>query len=145
MKRWSATSQTALCAAAALCSAGLVQLVLHNYSDESRAHVEPRFFKEAVQTRMFELNLVLFFTTLVSTCRQVILYAFERTFAERCSPFAIGLCRVCIKMGCISLFDFRIIHVMSTSPSLRSSILVADVVSLFLLEAHISYDRAHPS
>lgn len=127
-----------------MCSAGLVRLVLYNYSDESRAHVEPRFFKEAVQTRMFELNLVLFLTTLVSTCRQAILLAFERSFAERCSPFTVGLCRVCIKMGCISLFDFRIIHVMSTSPSLRSSILVADAVSLFLQEAHVSYVRTHP-
>ena len=119
-------------------------LVLQNYDEEPSAKVEPRFFKEAVRTRMFELNLLLFLTTMVSACRQVILHLFERSFADCCSPFIMGLCRVCIRMACITLFDFRIIHVMSTSYSLRSSILIADLVSLFLHEAQMSYAEQPP-
>ena len=136
---WSRKRQAVLCAATLLCTLGLLFLVLQNYEEESIAKVEPRFFKEAVRTRMFELNLLLFLTTLVSACRQSILQLFDRVFLHRCSPLVNGLCRVCIRMACVTLFDFRIIHVMSTSYSLRSSILVADLVSLFLHEALTSY------
>lgn len=132
---WSWKRQLILSLVTLLCTAGLLAVVLKNYDDESIAKVEPRFFKDPVQTRMFELNLILFLTTLLSACRQVILRLFQKAFENRCNPLVMGICRVCIKMVSITLFDFRIIHVMSTSSSLRSSILVADLVSLLLQEA----------
>lgn len=132
---WSWKRQLILTLLTVLCTAGLLAVVLKNYDDESTARVEPRFFKDPVQTRMFELNLILFLTTLLSACRQVILRLFQKAFEKRCNPLVMGICRVCIKMVSITLFDFRIIHIMSTSSSLRSSILVADLVSLLLQEA----------
>lgn len=136
---WSWKRQLTLCSATLLCTAGLLAVVLQNYDDESTARVEPRFFKDPVQTRMFELNLLIFVTTLISACRQVILGLFDKAFAKRCSPLVMGICRVCIRMVSITLFDFRIIHIMSTSSSLRSSILIADLVSLLLQEAQMAY------
>lgn len=136
---WSWKRQLILCLVTLLCTAGVLAIVLKNYDDESTAKVEPRFFKDPVQTRMFELNLILFVTTLLSACRQVILRLFQKAFEKRCNPLVMGICRVCIKMVSITLFDFRIIHVMSTSSSLRSSILVADLVSLLLQEAQMAH------
>ena len=136
---WSWQKQLLLCGVILILTAVLSLLVLQNYEEEHSAKVEARFFKHSTETKMFELNILLFITTLISACRQVILTWFERVFSHRCCSLVLGLCRVCIRMASITLFDFRIIHIVSTSSSLRSSILVADVVSLLLQEAQASY------
>lgn len=136
---WSLAKQVAFGIVVLSLTISFLVLVLTNYEDPALAKVEPRFFKNDVQARMFELNMLLFLTTFLSASRDTLIFILERTLSGHLSQLMVGICRVCIRMVCISLFDFRVIHIMSTATSLRCSILIADAVSLLLAEAQKSY------
>ena len=135
---WSFKRQATLCSLIILCTVGVLVLVLQNYEKEESATVQLRFFKDADQPRMIALSLLLFLTVMLASCRDDIIILFHMGFSSKCSQIVMGLCHVCIKMVGISLFDFRVIHIMSTSASLRYSMCVADIVSLLLHEALVS-------
>lgn len=118
-----------------LCTAGFVILVFQNYEKEENAKVQPRFFNVSELPQMIALNLLLFFTVVLSNCHDVVMVIFKKICTSRCYPVVLGLCCVCIQLIGISLKDFRIIHIMSTSSSLRCTMGVGDVVSILLRQA----------
>ena len=114
-----------------------VALVLENYEEISEARFEQRLFQKQVgdYSRVMETNFVVFFATMISTSREILLFLAERLLKHRVSPFLVGLVNITIKMTCLTLFDFRVIHIYNTLATTRYTIVVADIASLLLAEA----------
>lgn len=113
-----------------------VALVLGNYEEPSSARYEERLFhQKGAYSKVLETNFVVFFATLISTSREVLLLLIERLLNKRVSPLLVGLANVTVKMICLTLFDFRVIHIHNTLIATRYTILVADITSLLLAES----------
>ena len=118
------------------CLAGCLALVLANYDDTPDARFERRLFRgRDTYSKVLEVNFVVFFATIISTSRETLLYFVDRQLTKRISPYLLGVINVTIKMGCLALFDFRIIHIHNTLIATRYTILVADMASLLLAES----------
>ena len=113
-----------------------IALVLLNYSDYPDARYEDRMFREKFEyPRLLEVNLIVFFATLVSTSRETIVLFFNTFFKRKVHPLFLALTNVTIKLACITLFDFRLIHIHNTLITTRYTILFADICSLLLAES----------
>jgi len=114
-------------------------IVFQNFNDEEeRSWIPARFFRdESVYDKKLELALLIYVTTFISQSKSVLWHYLRRFLMKRklCTPLTLGIIHVALSMTCISLFDFRIIHVQGTSKLMRSSILFADLTSLLLMES----------
>ena len=130
-----------VCLAMALSAATMSFVVLQNFREEGTIkNDKERFFSSP---RNLELALLVFACTFVAQSKALIWHYLEMFLRTRfsCGPIATGLVHVSLCMVCVSLFDFRIIHVSGSSRMLRTSILFADLTSLFLAESLITYDK----
>lgn len=129
-------SQSVLVAVAVAMSAATMSLVvLQNFRENEHSRGEHKRFFSA--PRNLELALLVYACTFVSQSKTVIWHHLKKILRQRfsCGTVTLGLIHVSLSMVCISLFDFRIIHVAGNSRLLRSSILFADLTSLFTAEA----------
>ena len=118
------------------CLAGCMALVLANYDETSDARFEGRLFRGREEySKVLEINFVVFFAIMISTSRETLLYFIDKHLSRRVSPYLLGFINVSVKMGCLTLFDFRVIHIHNTLIATRYTILVADIASLLLAES----------
>lgn len=111
-------------------------LVLWNYDEYPEARFEERMFKSKYEyPRLLEINMIVFLTTMISTSREALLVFSDRCLKYKVSPFLLGLINVTIKLICLTLFDFRLIHIYNTLITTRYTILFADITSLLLAES----------
>lgn len=85
------------------------------------------------------VNTLVFFGTLISTSRTSILFLVDCFLQDKVTPFEVGLINVFVKTTCLALFDFRIIHVTSSSNAVRMGILFADIAGFMFEEGHRAY------
>lgn len=136
MKTLPGNVQVVLGLACLTCLAGCMALVLANYDETPDARFEGRLFRgKDVYSKVLEINFVVFFATLISTSRETLLYVVDRQLTRKVSPYLLGLINVTVKMSCLTLFDFRVIHIHNTLIATRYTILVADIASLLLAES----------
>ena len=110
-----------------------------NYdTDAGISEQSDRLFSDA-SAREFETNMIVFFSTLISTSRISILFLVNRCLRRRISPLFIGLINVFVKTMCLALFDFRIIHVGGSSHAVRLGMLFADMASFAFEEGHTAF------
>lgn len=113
-----------------------IVLVLLNYSDYPEARYEERMFGNRYEySRLLEVNMIVFFATLLSTSRDTLLFAMNRLCKRRVHPALLNIMNITIKLTCLTLFDFRLIHIHNTLITTRYTILFADICSLLLAES----------
>ena len=104
-------------------------VVLHNFGKV-----------QATQQDQLQAALTAFVCTFIAQSK-AILWQHLRQFLKsrcKCGRVSLGLMHVALSMVCVSLFDFRIIHVATRDSKLmRSSILFADLSSLFFAESSL--------
>ena len=132
--------QLALCASiVGLSVMTMLFIVFQNFNEEEdRSWVPSRFFRDhSVYEKKLELALLIYVTTFISQSKSVLWHYLRQYLLRRnlCTPLTLGIIHVALSMTCISLFDFRIIHVQGTSKLMRSSILFADLTSLLFIES----------
>ncbi len=116
-----------------------IVLVMENFNDDDDEKEPPTDRRRKSQS--LEVVFLVFFATLVSTSRPSLLFLVDRFFKRTLSPFVLGLVNVFVKVTCLALFDFRIIHVTGNSHAIRMAILFADVSSFFFEEAQRSFQQ----
>lgn len=136
MKKLPVNLQVVLGIGCLSCLAGCLTLVLANYDDTPDARFEGRLFSgKQVYSKVLEINFVVFFATMISTSREILLHVVDKQLRRKVSPYLLGLLNVTVKMACLTLFDFRVIHIHNTLIATRYTILVADIASLLLAES----------
>lgn len=136
----SVKKQLFICLMFAILTLVTIVLVMENFNDDE---VEPPVHRSK-KGRSLEVVFLVFFATLVSTSRPSLLFLVDRFFKRTLSPFVLGLVNVFVKVTCLALFDFRIIHVTGNSHAIRMAILFADVSSFFFEEAQRSFQEKNP-
>lgn len=135
-----------LCCQLLFCSFGVLAavvtvlfVVFQNFdSEDDNRWVKSRFFPgENFHERRLEMALLIFITTFICQSKTVLWFHIKSFLMKNrlCNQLTLGIIHVAVSMICISLFDFRIIHVQGTSKLMRSSILFADLTSLFFTES----------
>lgn len=111
----------------------VLYLVFQNY--EIDTSISPRVFNGFMYTKELEVNVVVFLATFVSNLRDVQLFIVSKFLGKSVKPLIMSIIRVLIKTISVCLFDYRIIHVNSTSYIVRFNILLADITSFLFDEA----------
>lgn len=111
----------------------VVYLIFQNY--DHATSITPRMFNDDMYTKELEINTVVFVATFISNLRDFQLFLLNKFFSTSVTPFVISIMRIMVKTIAICLFDFRIIHINSTSSMVRLNILLADITSYIFNEA----------
>ena len=111
----------------------VLYLIFQNY--DKNTSITPRHFRDDMYTRELEINTIVFIATFISNLRDFQLFLIKKFLGKSVTPFVLSIMRVMIKMISICLFDYRIIHVNSTSYIVRFNILLADLTSFLFNEA----------
>ncbi len=133
----SVKKQLFICLMFAILTLVTIVLVMENFNGDE---AEPPVHRSK-KGRSLEVVFLVFFATLISTSRPSLLFLVDRFFKRTLSPFVLGLVNVFVKVTCLALFDFRIIHVTGNSHAIRMAILFADVSSFFFEEAQRSFQE----
>lgn len=116
-----------VCLALAASAITMSFVVLHNFGQD-----------EETKQNELQAALIAFACTFLAQSKSVLWVYLKSALKPRCNRVSIGLIHVAMSIICVSLFDFRIIHVASRdSKMMRTSILFADLSSLLLAEGQI--------
>lgn len=136
---WPLKRQLLVCLAFGTILVIVVVIVMANYKKETPISDQSgRFFSDPT-AKEFEMNMIVFFSTLISTSEPSILFLIHHYLRHRMSPLLLGLIYVTVQTICKELFDFRIIHVGGTSQAVRSGIFFADVASFMFDQGRAAY------
>ena len=111
----------------------VLYLMFQNYDNDTS--ILPRSFNQQMYTKELEVNTIVFMATFISNLRDVQIFLLTKLIGKSVTPLVMAIMRIMIKTVSICLFDYRIIHVNSTSYIVRFNILLADITSYVFNEA----------